>query len=163
MRFGTLVPGVEALVERFLEPDHDALVDTLGRLDGHVELRLRGRYDEPAVVGAVLARDRKAARLRGRQRIEDRIQLGERIVEGIAERREQDRQAVLEVLAPHAADVEVGEVSQPLDAFVLSFLVARDGLDGFDGRVEALADAVAGMMHLELIGPMPPFSFATET
>jgi hypothetical protein len=163
MRFGTVVPDDATLVERFLAPDAPRLRATIARLEGHRELRLRARYDEPAVVRAVLADDPKAARLRDRGGIDDRIELGERIVAGIADRRERDREAVVEVLVPHAAAVEVGEVSEPLEAFVLSFLVAESDLDGFDARVEALAEAVEGMMSLELIGPMPPFSFAAET
>jgi hypothetical protein len=162
MRFGTVVPDEATLVERFLTADAPQLRATLARLDGHRELRLRARYDESAVVRAVLADDPKATRLQGRDGIDDRIELGERIVAGIADRRERDRAAVIEVLAPHAAAVEIGEVTEPLDAFVLSFLVAADALDGFDARVEALAEAVEGMLMLELIGPMPPFSFAAE-
>jgi hypothetical protein len=162
MRFGTVVPDEAALVERFLTTDAPQLRATLARLDGHRELRLRARYVEPSVIRAVLADDPKARRLKDRGGIDDQIELGERIVAGIADRREQDRAAVIEVLAPHARAVETGEITEPLDAFVLSFLVAEDVLDGFDARVEALAEAVEGMLTLELIGPMPPFSFAAE-
>jgi hypothetical protein len=163
VRFGTVVPDEPALVEGYLADQAESLRTTLVRLDGHRELRLRGRYDEEAVVRSVVAADPVASRLRDRGGMDDRIQLGERIVAGIAERRERDRGAVVEVLSPFAAEVDVADVTEPLDAFSLSFLVAKEGIAGFDARVEALAEAVEGMLSLELIGPMPPYSFVAET
>jgi hypothetical protein len=159
VRFGTVVPNEETLAEGYLAVEADRLRATLTRLDGHRELRVRGRYDEAAVVRSVVGADPKAVRLRERGGLEDRIQLGERIVAGIAERRDRDRDAVVEVLGPFAAAVDVTDVTEPLDAFALSFLVAQEELAGFDARVEALAEAVEGMLSLELIGPMPPYSF----
>src|SRR5690606_2704066 len=67
MRFGVVVPDLGALSEDFLTPERDRLLGTLDRLDGHVELRLRGRYDEPHVIREVLDSDPQAARLRGRR------------------------------------------------------------------------------------------------
>lgn len=163
MRFGVLVPDAEALVREYLAPSHRGLVSTLNRLRHHVELRLRGRYHEPAVIEAVLAADPRAARLRGRESFEVKMELGERIVAGIERRREQDLDQVLQALAPHASEVAAPTaVTQPLDAFLVSFLVAESARDAFERRLDRLGEQLAPVVALELAGPVPPFSFAAE-
>jgi hypothetical protein len=159
MRFGIVVEHVEALVETLLEPQHDALLDSLRQLEGHVELRLRGSYDEEAVIRDVLDADRRAARLRGRGGMEAKMELGERIVAGIEARRGQDVERVTQALRSHVSGVVANSASQPLDAFDLSLLVARDRMPEFDAQVDELGRALAPTVALELVGPLPPFSF----
>jgi hypothetical protein len=162
MRFGVVVPDPETLVRTYLKPAHDELVETLKRLKDHVELRLRGRYHEDAVITAVLKADPRAARLRGRGTFEAKMELGERIVAGIEQRRHDDADHVTAALTPHAADVSPGEVASSLDAFLLSFLVAVAERDAFEERVDQLGVEMAPVVELELVGPVPPFSFAAR-
>jgi len=162
MRFGVLVPSEEALLRDYLVPTHDGLVGTLQRLRDHVELRLRGRYHEPAVIQAVLATDPRLERLRGRDTFEAKMELGEGIVAGIEKRRGQDIDLVLEALSPHSSEVAPAAVTEPLDAFLVSFLVADAERDKFEHRVDQLGEQLAPIVALELVGPVPLFSFAAE-
>jgi hypothetical protein len=163
MRFGVVVPDREALVADFLVPERDDLLATLDRLEGHVELRLRGTYDEAHVIRDVLDSDPRAAQLRGRRSTDAKMELGERIVAGIDRRREHDLARVGAALEPHAAASSPSSVSQPLDAFSVSFLVAEDGRAAFESAVDELGGALAPVVSLELVGPVPPFSFADRT
>ncbi len=163
MRFGVVVPDADALVADFLGPEQDRLLATLDRIDGHVELRLRGSYDEPTVIREVLDDDPRAARLRGRRGTDAKIELGERIVHGIERRRDQDRDRTVAALRPHAAAVTTGPVSQPLDVFACSFLVARTEREDFERAVGQLGESLAPLIRLELVGPVPPFSFTDAT
>jgi hypothetical protein len=160
MRFGVVVPDEDTLVREYLEPEQSHLLDTLTRLDGHVEIRLRGRYDEESAIRVVVASDRRAARLRGRRGMEAKMELGERIVAGLEALREQHLQQAVDALMPPAAEAVPGRVAEPLDAFAVSFLVDHDELEHFDREVEQLADRLAPVVELKLIGPLPPFSFA---
>lgn len=162
MRFGVAVPDGATLRDAYLEPVYDAMLERLDRLDGHVELRLRGTYDEDAVLQEILETDRRARRLRGRESFEARIELGERVAAGIGARRDRDAALVLDELRQHAADVAPGRLAEPLDAFTLSFLVGRGSLDAFDEAVDRLAEKLGTTVHLELVGPLPPFSFAAD-
>jgi hypothetical protein len=162
MRFGVLVPDAEALVDDYLEPQREQLLSALDRLEGHTELRLRGRYDEAEVIREVLEHDPRAARLRGRHDTDAKMELGERIVAGIDARRDADRDRARAALLPHAAAVADSGTSEPLDAFSLSFLVAENDDGAFDGAVDALGEELAPVIALELVGPVPPFSFATD-
>lgn len=160
MRFGVVVPDGDTLVREYLVPEQDRLLGTLTRLDGHVEIRLRGRYDEESAIRVVVASDRRAARLRGRRGMDAKMELGERIVAGLEALREQHLQQAVDALRPPAADAAPGRVAEPLDAFAISFLVDHDELEHFDREVERLADTLAPVVELKLIGPLPPFSFA---
>jgi hypothetical protein len=159
MRFGMVVADEASLVEDYLAPQRDALLAALDRLRGHVELRLRGRYDEDEVVRDVVAADPAIARLRGQGGMEAQMQLGERIVAGIEARRDQDLARVTEQLGPHVAGVVAGSVAEPLDAFSLSLLVSEARMAAFDAALDELGRAVAPALALELVGPVPPLSF----
>lgn len=162
MRFGVVVPDAAALERDYLVAGHDELRRSLDRLRGFVELRLRATYVEDEVVRVVLEGDRKAARLRGRPGMQAKVELGQRISAGIDARRERDAQAALDALAPHVADVAVTAVVGGLDVLVASFLVASDRHTAFDAAVDELAGRLAPVATVELVGPMPPFSFTGE-
>jgi hypothetical protein len=163
MRFGVVVPDAEALIADFLTPERETLLATLDRLEGHVELRLRGTYDEAQVIRVVLDEDPHAARLRGRGGTDAKMELGERIVAGIERRRDRDAAVVEAALRPHATASTAAPVTQPLDAFSNSYLVSGADRDGFEAAVDALGDRLAPVVKLELVGPVPPFSFADGT
>lgn len=162
MRFGVVVPDAAALRTAFLAPQRVELQTTLDRLEGHAEYRLRGTYDEAAVITEILATDRRAARLRGREDTDSKMKLGERIVAGIAARRAPDARRVVEALVPPATAASEGAIGQPLDAFTLSFLLAEERREAFDAAVERLGEELAPVLQLELVGPVPPFSFVEE-
>jgi hypothetical protein len=159
MQFGVIVDDHDALASS-VEEQHDRVLAVLERLEGHLEFRLRGRYEEDEVIREVVAGDPRAVRLRGKDSFDARMELGERIVAGIEARRDADRGHVLERLGPHVADVAVTEVAEPLDAFSLSLLVGTDHRAAFDEHLEALGSELAPRLRLELVGPVPPFSFA---
>jgi hypothetical protein len=161
MRFGMVAADEAELLDGFLAPQGEALLAVLQRLRGHAELRLRGRYDEESVLREVVAADPGLARLRGRRSTDAKMQLGERVVAGIEARREQDLQRVIGWLGPHVAGVVAGNVAEPLDAFSLSLLVSQAGMDEFDRALDELGRAVAPALALELVGPIPPFTFTT--
>ncbi|HWB70801.1 MAG TPA: GvpL/GvpF family gas vesicle protein [Egibacteraceae bacterium] len=162
MRFGVVVPDDAALERDYLVARHDELRRSLDRLRGLVEFRLRISYVEDEVVRAVLEDDRTAARLRGRSSVQAQVQLGQHISAGIDARREQDAQAALDALAGHAADVSVTRPLGGLDVLVASFLVVSDRHSAFDVAVDELAERLSPLATVELVGPLPPFSFAGE-
>lgn len=159
MRFGVLVDDRRALADRVRE-QHDRMHTVLDRLRGQIEFRLRGTYDEDTIVAEIVAADPRAGRLRGRDDFDARMELGERIVAGIEARRDWDREHVVERLTPHVTDIAVTEVGEPLEAFALSLLVDDAHRETFDEHLEQLGTELAPRLALELVGPVPPFSFA---
>lgn len=159
MRYGVVAPGDQDLVDDVLEPKGGQLAETIHRLRGCQEFRLRAHYDEPEVLRRVLQRDRRAAQLRGRRGTDARIELGERMVQGIEAQRQVDAQRALDALGPHAVDHRGEPVGAPLDAFTISFLVRADDREAFEAAVDRFGEDVHPLLAAELVGPMPAYSF----
>lgn len=161
-RFGIVVDEPAEIAGGFLEPRREPLLAALERLSGRIELRLRGRYDQEAVLREILRTDREARRLRGREDLDARIALGERIQQAIEAFRARDRARALEHLGDHVVDARDGTISEPMDAIALSLLVGRERREAMEAAVDRLGASWTGTVHLELVGPMPPFSFAED-
>jgi hypothetical protein len=158
VRFGVVVPSADVIRTEILTAREEQLGSILQQLDGRVEFRLRGRYHQQEVVRRVLQTDDRAARLRGRRTLDARMELGERVVKGIERRRDEDVEVVLSSLGPTVVAAERQGVSDPLDAFSLSLLVER-GAVAFDAAIDELGASSATLLELELVGPLPPYSF----
>jgi hypothetical protein len=158
VRFGVVVPTAQAIREDILAARGEELQAILRRLEGRIEFRLRGRYREEEVVRRVVETDRRAAQLRGSTTVDAQLDLGRRVVEAIERRRDQDLEAVLTRLDETVVAAEPQPVREPLDAFAISLLVDQD-TSGFDAAVDDLGAHSAALLELELVGPMPPYSF----
>lgn len=161
-RFGLIAETAEELVDAHLLPASDHLVAELERLHGTTEWRLRGRYVEASIIPEVVATDRRAARLRGREDLEAKLELGERVAGAIAARRTVDQEELEEAVGPAIRGSVPQEVTGPLDAFTVSVLIAEQDAAAFDDIVEAHGARIAPRIALELIGPLPPFSFVAD-
>ena len=166
LRIGTLVGDDRAVVDDVLAPHRDRLAAMLDELGPLVELAVRARYDEDAVVAAVVAADPAIARLHARLAGVDpeaayyqRIELGERIGAAVEARRAADADELLAALEDLAADVSLGDLLDPHTVLNASFLVDRAHLPAFDGQVRAAA-AAHPEMAVRYVGPLPPYSFA---
>lgn len=165
MRFGVMLAGAGAVRSELLDPHRAELVAQLADFDGKVELKLRVVYDEDRILREVVREDQDVARLRASLRgaPEDatyygRIQLGQLIATAIDRRRELDAGDILDVLAPLALAVELGEPSEHL-VLNASFLVARDAMGAFDTAVDRIGQARSASMRFRYTGPLPPHSF----
>lgn len=162
VRFGTVVPDAETFEQEYLVARRDALRATLDRLEGHDEFRVRATYVEEEIIREILQGDPSAARLRGQQGMQAKMELGERIAQGVEDRRGDDGRRILQSLSEAAADVAPAPPPAGLDVVVASFLVASDELAAFDRTVDEVAERYAPTVTFEVVGPMPPFSFAGE-
>jgi hypothetical protein len=160
MRFGVVAPDDGAIRDEYLTAREAPLTNALDRLSGCVELRVRARYAEEEVIRAVLATDRTAARLRERQDVAAQMQLGERIAHGIDARRPRDAAALREALTPHALEMADSDPPGALDVLAASFLMDRSAVDTFERTVSDLGAEVEPLLTLQLVGPLPPFSFS---
>lgn len=159
MRFGVVVPDDQVVVDEHLAPRADELQASLQRLAQRVEVRVTARYVEDEIIARVLSDDRRLASLRGRDDTDAQIRLGEGIAARIDERRARDAPRIVDQLTPHAVDVSHGVAVGALDVVSASFLVDRSHDDDFQGAVDALRATLDSPIMLEVVGPLPPFSF----
>ncbi|GGI03839.1 GvpL/GvpF family gas vesicle protein [Egicoccus halophilus] len=160
MRFGVAVPSRDALRDEFLHPAQAQLTEALSYLRGRSEWRLRGDYVENEAIRAVLANDRRAASLRGRRDTDAKMELGERIVQGVSGLRDRDTPEVLGHLREHVVELVSRDVTEPLACLDASLLVDDEGQEALERHVEQLAERFAPRLQLRLVGPLPPYSFA---
>lgn len=78
-----------------------------------------------------------------------------------AERREAARRILIERLAPICRDLIVIDPTDPAAITELALLVPRRGDAGLDEALESVDRSFAGRLALRLVGPLPPYSFAT--
>jgi len=166
MRFGVVMDGSDDVRRQLLERHGEDLRNQLDDLAGKVEVNVRAVYEEDVVLREVVSSDSQIARLREavRGQSEDatyyeRIRLGELVAQAIERAREQDAQAIIELLAPETLAVDVAAPAHERVVVTASFLVERARLDAFDALLEAVARDQAGRIRFKLTGPRAPHSF----
>lgn len=169
MRFGAVVTDDDAVADELLAPYEGYFVSALEEMEGLVELRVRGEYDEGVVLTEIVDADPAIQRLRASvagvdedASYYDRIRLGEAISTAMDRLRSRDAQAGVDALAPFAVATEVKEASGESGAVHLACLVRRDHRSDFERAVDDLGDAWDGRVRLRLIGPTAPFDFLPE-
>jgi len=167
VRFGTVMEGDQAVRDELLGVNAERLRALLAELDGKVQLTLKGEYREEPLLREVVRASPDVARLRERIRslpeaagYYDRIRLGELVAAEVARQRERDTQLALELVGPHAVEVQEEAPSAPDAAFNLAFLVERRPEERFTEGVRKLAAELSERADIRYIGPLPPYSFA---
>ena len=163
MRFGMIAPDDEA-VRMELRSGARRYDELLSRINGHVELNVKGVHAEEALLRDVLLQNdglraqKHALRAAGGGCHQDKVAFGEQVAAAVAERSARDAGQVIARLQPHAARVRRGP---PVDGcFVnVSFLVASGARPDFDGALSRLRGELPGYASVELYGPLPPYSF----
>lgn len=166
MRFGVVMDGSDDVRRQLLDRHGEDLRTQLIDLAGKVELNVRAVYEEDVVLREVVNDDPEIARLREavHDRPEDatyyeRIRLGELVAQAVERRREQDAQAIVDILTPTTLAVDVGAPAHERVVINASFLVERKHLDAFDEVLEAVARDQFGRIRFKLTGPRAPHSF----
>ena len=160
VRFGTLLPGREAVARDLLGADPDRLRTMLREFTNRDEYRLRARYLTDVALTEVVARSRQVQKLRKKsQNQAAQIQLGEAVVSGIEALRAEDGSAVMKRLASYMVAwrrlADGGEDT----AVHVAMLVDRERAGELEAAVEDLGEKQRERLHFELIGPLAPWDF----
>jgi hypothetical protein len=168
MRFPAVVEE-KGVVEELLGPHHDRFVAVLGELEGRVQFTLKGRYEQEPVLRELIEGDPEIRALQEKVRdlpedasYYDRVRLGELIVAGLEERRDDEAAQMLQRLEPLAAGTVANQPGQPDDVVNAAFLVERERAAEFESAVEDLGRDLAGRVRLRLLGPLAPYDFVPE-
>jgi hypothetical protein len=163
VRFGTVMESEDEVRRRLLDANRDRLTELLQTMDGLVQLTIKGRYDEDALLREIFREVPSVAALRDRAdrtgALADKIALGERIEREIEARRNRDTAAVRAALDVRAVSAREEPVGHP-DAFNVAFLVARAEMDAFGEAMPGVRAQFGDRIAIRYIGPAPPFSFA---
>lgn len=169
LRFGSVVPDAEDVIQGLIAPRSDQLAARLDALEGKAEMQLRVVYLEEPLMRSILNADRGLAAAVGQMQGRpaeathfERIRVGEAIAAAVQARRLADAARFMESLSPHAVASSLSEPHHERTALNAAFLVERARLDDFDAAVEGLSEAHGAEAQFKLIGPMPAYSFADQ-
>jgi len=160
MRFGTVLPDEDAVVEELLAARHDELVQQLDRIRDRLQFTVKARYEEDAVLREIMATHPEITRLRERSAagFDDQLRLGEAVVGALTQLREQEAPAIVSELGPHDGAVERAPGS-PEELLNVALLIPATDVDRFVARVERLGEQHAGRIRIRLVGPSPAYDF----
>ncbi|MGF1454735.1 MAG: GvpL/GvpF family gas vesicle protein [Alphaproteobacteria bacterium] len=167
VRFGTLADRPEALST--ILDDHGTDLDTLfARIAGRVELGVKVFWNMERLFAEIGEEDSKIRQLREKlagtseaQSYYQRIDLGRRIEDALAVKREQEAAALMALLSPLAEETRTPAVTE--DRMVLNgaFLVEAAREAAFDAVVEDIRTRQEERVTVRYVGPVPPYSFIT--
>ncbi|MFI0817642.1 GvpL/GvpF family gas vesicle protein [Streptomyces sp. NPDC021098] len=168
-RFGTVVRDTAAVTDELLAEGHDDFALALDRLRGRSQFTLRARYVQDAVLREVLTEQPEAVRLREELQglpeeagYEQRIQLGQLVMDAIAAKRAVDALEVDRRLCPHALGSMSTEPSSAEGLVNASFLVEDEQRTAFEQAAEELAKHWNGRVRIRLLGPLAPYDFVAD-
>jgi len=160
-RFGTAVADEEDLLAAVADL-LPAWSERLQLLEGKVEVEVIADYDEETVLSGVVAGNPAVRELvattRDRPEMGSLVQLGEAVAEEIDSWRSAEATRLVGLLGPLAAGHAERAARQDLRVRV-ALLVDRQALPDVESTVEELAEQDE-RITVELIGPLPPYSFA---
>lgn len=163
MGFGTVFTSEDELTDTFLRPNHDALDRMLDAVEGVVEIQVRAEYEPDEIARDIATSDRSLqklqARVRSRDDVQTKIELGRRFATVLDQRRYADGRSIVDRLAPVARDASVGDAPGEYGVVRASFLVARDDVTRFDEAAESSVESFGGRVRIRCVGPLPPYSF----
>jgi len=170
VRFGSVIPDADTVVDELMAPDADHFVALLERLRGRRQFNLRVTPVEEAALGELVAADPEIRRLRQATRglpeevsYRDRLRLGELVAHGLEQQSAQDADMVLELVVPLAVDYLVRTAPSPTEVVDVALLVDEARSEELVDALEQYAEAWHTRLRLRLVGPLAPYDFVEES
>jgi DnaJ-domain-containing protein 1 len=166
VKFATVLASSEE-VRQLLAQGHRQFVEALTWIQDKVEVEVAATWDMAQVLQEIsneedIVRAREAvANKTGQQILEKCIYLGQMVKASMDRRRDGYRERMISFLKPAAFDVQANALVSDEMVMNVAFLIERARQEEFDGRVKQLNDLFHDQIGLRIIGPLPPYSFAT--
>lgn len=154
--------GEEAALRSELEPRVPVYAERLQRLEGHCELEVRAWLEEETALTTVLAQNPRARALSQTvgpgSSFDEQLRLGELLGSELEAQKQSVASALdhrLEALAVEISVMTPGET----EAFRAAYLVPTGSAGEFARQARAAEQEMPGL-HVDVAGPVPPYSFA---
>ncbi len=168
-RFGTVLGDTGAVVDELLTEGREDFSQALERLRSKAQFTLRAQYVRDAVLREVLDEQEEVRRLRHelaalpeQAGYEQRVRLGELIVNAIEAKRQTDFQEVAQRLEPLVHAMFSTEPAAAEGLVTASFLIEDRQREAFEKAVEELAEQWRNRVEMRLLGPMAPYDFVGD-
>ncbi len=164
VKFGTTLAASSEVYELLFQGHHQ-LTSALAKMADKVEIEVAATWDIQRVLQEVsneeeVVRGREAIS-RGQATTEQRINLGKLVKASLDRRRESYRDRMLSFLQPMANDVQLNALVSDQMVLNVAFLLDGTEHEKLLSRISQLNDLFHNQIDFRVIGPLPPYSFAT--
>lgn len=166
--FGTVASNDQEILERLLQREAEALRSQLESVKGRVEMGVKALWDQDALFAQITSEYSDIQELREQivgttpeETYDIRLELGELTDAAIQHQREVDSATILDALSPLAIETRTNRIITDMMIVNAAFLVDKSQMTAFNEKANALQQASAGRMTLQLAGPLPPYNFVT--
>jgi hypothetical protein len=166
VKFGTVLATSDE-VRNLLAQGHQQFVAALAWIQDKVEVEVAATWDTGQVLREIgteprIMRAREAIGSRpGQPTLEGRIYLGQMVKSLMDQRRDSYRERMISFLKPLAVDVQPNALVSDEMVMNVAFLVQKASQAEFDSHVRYLNGLFHDQIDFRIIGPLPPYSFAT--
>jgi len=165
VKFGTVLTTSDE-VHSLLSQGHSQFVDALDWIQDKVEVEVAATWDKNKILQEIstepeIIRASKALIDKGQQTFQEQIQLGHMVKAFMDKRRQNYREQMLNFLMSAAIDVQLNTLISDEMVMNVAFLVEKTNQEEFDSCVKQLDDLFCNQINFRIIGPLPPYSFAT--
>ena len=167
VRFSTVADSEEDIVEKVLKPRYDEFKKLISWIADKEEIGVKARWlDMDQVFKEILEEDEKIKELKGKISAKgadatyyERIDLGKRIEERLKEKREKEKEKIIEILKKKAEDYKVNHVYGDEKILNGAFLVKKDNEKDFFSLVSKMQEEYGKKAQLRYVTGPPPFNF----
>jgi len=166
VKFGTVLTTSDE-VRSLLSQGHTRFVDALTWIRDKVEIEVAATWDRRQILQEIATEPeiiRASKAIAGRpeqQTLQEQIQLGRMVKASMDKRRSNYREQMINFLASVAIDVQPNPLVSDEMVMNVAFLVDRSRQEEFDDCVKQLNDLFHNQINFRIIGPLPPYTFAT--
>lgn len=156
LRYPTVAKGASE-VRGTLEDNHDAYKMLLAEFTDKVEINVKGRPREDALLARVVL-EPAIRRMKGAKGTSAKLALGELVATRVEAEAARAAAVVAERLTNHAIGVSGGALVEGT-ALNCSFLLGRNSVEAFRAHVSEAEREIGGVLELAVSDPLPPYSF----
>jgi hypothetical protein len=167
VKFGTMGASEEE-VTSFLQQGYELLCEQLTRMQDQIELDIVASWDLSRVLPEVYRKNRqlqeKQREVAGRGegvRIEEKVALGRLVSQALQEQKETYRQQILRTLVQAGVQTCLHGVASDEMILNAAFLLEKKQEQQFHELVRGLDQGLQDAINFRVVGPLPPYSFAT--
>ncbi len=165
VKFGTVLTTSDE-VRSLLLQGHSQFVDALAWIQDKVEIEVAATWNTKQILQEIstepeIIRASKAIAGRRQPALQGQIELGRMVKASMDRRRSSYRQQMLNFLTSVAIDVQPNALVSDEMVMNVAFLVQNTNQEEFDSCVKQLNDLFHNQINFRIIGPLPPYSFAT--
>ena len=166
VKFGTVLT-TSAEVRNLLSQGHSQFVAALAWIQDKVEIEVAATWDRQQILQEISAEPdifhaAKAIASRPEQpTLQEKIQLGRMVKAFMDQRRSNYRERMINFLMSAAVDLQPNVLVSDQMVMNVAFLVDKSRQEEFDSCVKQLDDLFCNQINFRIIGPLPPYSFAT--